>query len=476
MLAIQTAARNAIRMNESEVKSVFKSFQESYQSIDLELAIAFIDESWKAVFAKAILSALKPSFVSVLVDTELFKLLKGRLSIDLFEQLYKILSEGGQLNLDVDSLGIVNVYFAGWTMSYVAYEYGNLARNIWKEIWPVVRCDFGSETPCISGKFEERVNILTKSHALPFRDFAEAIRDEFDMSDDLLQIKRNGKPQGHLLIPILAAFQSIQYVRQDDKLQLRIQVKYHPSILPENLEVSAIVDKKDGTVNRLRRMPLKGKKTILSDEHRLIELLREVEAKPEEIKRVTAYLVLQGFPEIPSVLDELHMDQPLDVVPEQFVAKLVREEERRGVREARYLAKLEKRLMEGKGKDFEDAVMELFLRAGFDVARKDPEYDLLACCPQGIFAIECTSDLISKSMIDKLIDVTDGLKGSTGKYVKPVIFTNQMNSGDLDPAMKSMVTTDKLFICARDEILRLFDRLSSERSARTAAFSRFLKW
>ena len=117
-------------MNTLEVKSVFKSFQKSYQSIDLELAIAFIDESWKAVFAKAILSALKPSSVSVLVDTELFKLLKGRLSIDLFEQLYKILSEGGQLNLDVDSLGSVNIYFAGWTMSYVAYEYGNLARNI----------------------------------------------------------------------------------------------------------------------------------------------------------------------------------------------------------------------------------------------------------------------------------------------------------------------------------------------------------
>jgi len=121
--------------------------------------------------------------------------------------------------------------------------------------------------------------------------------------------------------------------------------------------------------------------------------------------------------------------------------------------------------------------MELLVRAGFDVARKDPEYDLLACCPQVIFVIECTSDLISKSMADKLINVADDLKHSIGKYVTPVIFTNQVSShGELDFEIRSIVATNRLFICTRQEIQRLFGRVSAKRSATTADFSRSFRW
>lgn len=99
--------------------------------------------------------------------------------------------------------------------------------------------------------------------------------------------------------------------------------------------------------------------------------------------------------------------------------------------------------------------------------------------PQGIIVIEVTSDLVSQKMADKIIEISEEMKGKYQTRVQPMLLTNIVESKTaLDARSINLINQKKIFILTREDIIRIFKDLYYNRSATTGdywrQFSKFI--
>jgi len=462
-------------LDENEALSIFKHFKSHYRSIHIQLVLIVIDNIWKVVFIKAKLLHEEPHKTSeLLIDTGIFKIVQGRIGIDRFDELYESFSKGKPLTIEIEKLGKQAVNFPQWRNISILYETGDVVRSAWSENWPHVRFDFESDSTDIPGHYGQKIASLLKSHG-PYEDFTEAISDKFRLKEDLIKVDRAGHSCGYLLIPVFCAISRIDYAYKDGKITAETEMQIHPQIQINRLSISARILKRLHETDRIEKQKLDDIESEKSNQLSIIKKVVVLPSRPEDIQAVKFYLLLDSPPIVElSRVDERFLHKPLEILESRKIIRIMKDAEKGGT-SARYMDKLGKFLMEGKRNDLEEAVFDLLMRTGFDVIwegkKKNHDYDFLACSPQGAMAIECTSDLVSQQMIDKICTVSEELEGELTIRIRPVILTNYVRSmSDLDVNTLNLMMSGKINIVTRQDIVRIFEKLVYERKLVTAEY------
>jgi len=458
-----------------DTSQIYGKFKENYASIDLGVAIVSFKRKWHAIFVKATLSYKKPyRFFNSVVRTPKFRILRGSFPSSEFETLLRILSQGGQLNVPITSRLTIGVLFREWKRCSVSFEQGRYIKDQYGIEYPSHIVRFESDWAAWR-ELEREVNFLLQCNDVPYADYAESISQNLSFKKDRLEIDRDGKPRGYLLIPIYARIFDCRYGLEGGQFSLDIITEFYHKIPFGKLALSSRIEMRDGTRIYIRKQRLQKLDIQRTREMCIARKTLKARTDPSETSWIVINLVLDNRE--PILLDKM-MERELKVLlPETKISQIMREYEFKGREQTEYLEKTWKKLMEGKGHEFEDAVFTMLTRLGFDAVlearQKNHLYDILACSPQGVLIVECTSDRISKVMAEKIYSTASEIQKQLKVRAIPLIFTNQINSNELDANVQDFCRRSRVLIVTRDRISTIIEIALEQRPARTFLFWQF---
>ena len=315
------------------------------------------------------------------------------------------------------------------------------------------------------------------TYEVPYPTVSEAVSDILKIKEERLEFKTSHKVHGSVLIPLFASFDSADYVRENQKVVLAASVGYYSELNYESLHVSARIGRRDETVERLSKSGLpKAAVRALGGAVCRSEWRSNVETPANSIRHTTFYLLYEDLQDFPLLADELHLRAVSVLTPKSEIERLMTE--RTGRREQDYLLKIEKRLFDAKGVEFEEGVFKLLCRMGFDVAweNRNPPFDILAASPNGCLVVECTWDTPSVAMARELIDQAQSCRSTENPLVLPVLATNRTSWSDLDKDLLNMELRGKVYFMTRDRLMQALEKLEVESASRTATYLGLFKW
>jgi hypothetical protein len=388
--------------------------------------------------------------------------------------------KGGKLVIPVEGGETLAIVFASWNALAPVFVIGLESRQAWNRSWPHLRIDFhGGANEIESGLWEVMQNAVV-TYEVPYSTVSEAVGDILKIKEERLEFRTTRAVHGSILIPLFASFESARYKRGKDKFHLVAMVAHHSKVDSERLFVSARVESREGTVERLRktRLPDGG---ILGPEEdlRRSEWRSLIEARAASVRHTTLNLVYEGIEDLSLLIDEEHLRLVPVLTDKSELERLMTERSDR--RELDYLMKIERQLLDAKGEKFEEAVFMLLSRMGFDVAweSKNRSFDVLAASPNGCLVIECTSDPPSVAMAEELRDEAQCYKTEKNPRVLAVLATNQTPwnelASDVDLA-KMEREHGKVYFLTRDRLKRILEELKLESLGRSEKYLRRFEW
>lgn len=448
-------------------------------SVRASLAIVKGDQDWKPVYFLAEYDYRSPDRVfKMLFDTPRFRIISGRVGKTEWEAYHHQILHGGKFTLVLQDGNWLTVVFSGWEQRNPCFVTGIESRHGWNRIWPHVQVDFkGGRT--IEHDLWMFMRNAAVTYEVPYSSVSEAVSHILDIKEDRLEFRSSEDAHGTILLPIFASFQSVRYERRGEKLHLVATVVYHCKLNPEKLFVSARLQRHDRTIERFHKTRLTGARVVGPEEGLCrCERSTPVEAAAVDVDRATFHLSYEPPDYSPLPIDEDHLRFVPVVTADSEIQRLMTERsDRRGLN---YLMKIEKQLLDKKGKDFEEAVFMLLSRMGFDVAweSKDSPVDIIAASPNGCLVVQCTSDQPSVAMARDLKDHAQCYRNAENPRVLPVLATNQSMSSQIhnDVDLARMEQQREVYFLARDRLATLLEELKHESLRRTEKYLVQFAW
>jgi hypothetical protein len=318
------------------------------------------------------------------------------------------------------------------------------------------------------------------TYNVPYSSVSEAVSDILEIKEDRLEFKTGQKVHGTVLLPLFASFDSARYERDKNRLHLSAIVVHHSKVNSGRLFVSARVERREETVERLRKTRLPDSRILGPEEDlRRSEWKSLVDAPATSVRHTIFHLVYEAIEDFPLLIDEDHLRLVPVLTAKSEIERLMTERsDRRGLD---YLTKIEKHLLDAKGDQFEEAVYMLLSRMGFDVAweSKNRSFDVLAASPNGCLVVECTSDPPSAVMAEELRDEAQSYKNEKTPRVLAVLATNQTLWSDLESdidVVKMERERGEVYFLTRDRLKRVLEELKLESLGRSEKYLRRFEW
>ena len=466
-------------LTQQELNTILPYIRDFYKSVKLGLAIVRGKEEWQPVYFLAEYDYLPPlgSF-KVAFDTPQFQVLSGNIPTTQWECYNEVILNGGEFSIPLEHEDSLTITFTKWPQDGPYFETGYEARSTWKRPWPCILTNFHGGNQVIDNSLWTLMRNAAITYDVPYSSVSEAVSDILGMSEDKLEFKTSQMVHGSVLLPIFASFDSAKYLRDEQKLHLVATVVYHSKVNPEKVCVSARIGRRDQRTERLQKRSLSSTRIIGPEE----ELCRSQWRSPVDtaaalINHAVFNLSFEVTDGSPLHIDETHLGFVPELTTESEIERLMMEKTDR--RRLDHYMKIEKGLLEKKGKDFEEALFMLLCRIGFDVAweSENSSFDILAVSPNGCLIVECTSDPPTVTMAEELKTLAQSYKSEKNPYCMPVLATNLTKSSDLDYDLQKMQQENEVYLLTRDRLKQLFDAVKHESLTRTERYLlEYFRW
>jgi hypothetical protein len=458
--------------SEEELRKVQDHIMNFCKSVKLTLAVVRGDQEWKPVYLLAEYSYL-PSEVAfkALFDTPQFRIVSGRIDVHTWETNKKAIVDGTCLYIPLEQEGSLTIAFRGkWAQSGVYFRTGQSVRSEWNRRWPCLVTNLVGGKTIDPGLWSLMENVAI-TYVTPYTSISEVINDVLGLPREKLRFEVDRIVHGSVLLPIFACLESANYEREKQKVSLVAKLVYHSNVDLGKIGVSARVEKRDQTVERLPKSSPADETAFTSEGELLVaEWESLVEASVTSINRTSLYLSYEEIESLPLLIDEKTLFSVPEVTSREEIERIMTKKAIGGrAQKLDYLLKIEKMLFGQKSNEFEEALFILLCRLGFDVAwenRNDP-LDILALSPNGCLAVECTLASPNTVMARELKNKAQQYRSQENPRVIPVLALSQTTSSELDQGLQKMEQEGEICILTKDRLKQLLDALKKESSCRT---------
>ena len=470
-------------LTQQELNTIVPDIRDFYKSVKLGLAIVRGKEEWHPVYFLAEYDYSLPlgSF-KVAFDTLQFKVLLGNIPTTQWECYNEAIVNGGEFSIRLEHEDSLTITFTKWPQDGPYLETGDEARLTWKRPWPCILTNFHGGNQVVDNSLWTLMRNAAITYEVPYSSVSEAVSDILGISEDKLEFKTSQMVHGSVLLPIFASFESVRYVRDQQKLHLSATLLHHSKVNPETLYVSARVETREQRPERLPKRSMGGMKITAPEK----ELCRSEWKSPVRtglgsIRHTHFYLVHEVTKSFSLAIDEAHLRLVPELTTKSEIERLMKEPpsgatNRRGLN---YAMKIRKGILEKQGKEFEEAMFMLLCRMGFDVAweNENSPFDILAVSSNGCLVVECKSKPPTAAMAEELRDLARSYTNENNTHVTPVLATNLVKLSDLDKDLMQVWQRNEICMLTRDRLEHLLDAVDEESLGRSEQYLRqYFAW